>query len=431
MLQRSFHIYKESFRGLSRDIWLLSLVMLINRSGTMVLPFLTVFLSQVKGYSFSQVGWVMSCFGAGSVLGAFLGGKLTDRLGYYKVQVFSLLTSGVGFIVLGYMEDIVAFCIAIFLVSMLADMFRPANFAAVAAYSKPENRTRALTLIRLAVNLGFAVGPAVGGLIAASAGYDWLFWLDGLTCISAAGFMVLSLPEKQLPVATTVVQKGAILADIPLISPYRDRHYLLFILLVLINGIAFMQLFSTWPVYLKQELLLDESHIGRLMALNGLLIALFEMPLIYMVEKKLTKQQVIGAGTVLIGIAYLTFNLFGPFAAVALLSTLFITIGEMLSLPFIAAMAIDFSQDERSRGEYMAVFTMTYSVSHIIAPNLGMQLAGWAGFEALWYVMLAFALIASAGFISFKLKAALPKAASHDKTIPEVSEEELEEVLGI
>lgn len=431
MLQRTFHLYKESFRGLSRDIWLLALVMLINRSGTMVLPFLTVFLSQVKGYTFGQVGWVMSCFGAGSVLGAFLGGKFTDRFGYYKVQVLSLLSSGVGFIALGYMEGIVAFCIAIFVVSMLADMFRPANFAAVAAYSKPENRTRALTLIRLAVNLGFAVGPAVGGLIAASAGYDWLFWLDGLTCIGAAGFMVMSLPEKKLPVATIAEQKLALQQlDVPLISPYRDRNYLLFVLLVLINGIAFMQLFSTWPVYLKQELFLDESHIGRLMALNGLLIALFEMPLIYMVEKKLSKQQVIAMGTVLIGIAYLTFNLFGAFAAVALLSTLFITIGEMLSLPFIAAMAIDFSQDERSRGAYMAVFTMTYSVSHIIAPNLGMQLAGWAGFEVLWYVMLAFALAASVGFLSFKLKAR-PKAAAEDNPIPAVGEEELEEVLGI
>ena len=95
--------------------------MLINRSGTMVIPFLSVYLTQVMGYSLGQAGWVMSCFGAGSVLGSYIGGQLTDRIGFYKVQFWSLLLSGLAFIALGYVNSLPAICTMVFLTSTIAD----------------------------------------------------------------------------------------------------------------------------------------------------------------------------------------------------------------------------------------------------------------------------------------------------------------------
>ncbi|MCB0555038.1 MAG: MFS transporter [Phaeodactylibacter sp.] len=395
MASRVLTHYLNSFRGFSREVWLLSGVMLINRSGTMVIPFMTVYLTQVMGYSLGQAGWVMSAFGAGSVLGSFLGGKLTDRIGFYQVQFWSLLLSGLAFIGLGYAGNIWAFGAMVFVVSTLADAFRPANFAALATYSRPENRTRAMGLLRLAVNLGWAVGPAVGGLLAASVGYKALFWVDGLTCISAAIFFRLALPVRERPREERESSgEGLVLASS---SAYRDGKYLIFLLLVLLNGIAFMQLFSTMPVFFKQEIFLDEGQIGRLMAVNGLVIALVEMPLIYLVEHRFGKWQIVSIGTLLIGFSYLLFNIFGAFWGVAFACMMLMTVGEMLSLPFIATMALDFTND-KNRGQYMALFTMTYSVSHIISPNLGLQVAEHFGFSSLWYLLMFFCVLVWFGF---------------------------------
>jgi predicted MFS family arabinose efflux permease len=158
-----------------------------------------------------------------------------------------------------------------------------------------------------------------------------------------------------------------------------------------------MQLFSTLPVYFKQEVLLDEGQIGRLMAMNGLVIALIEMPLIYVLERRFSATQIITLGTFMIGLTYLLFSGLGTAAWVALAAMLMLTFGEILSLPFIATMAMGFT-NKRNRGAYMGLFSVTYSLSHVIAPNLGLQLVAWAGFGTLWYVLFAASAIAAGGF---------------------------------
>jgi predicted MFS family arabinose efflux permease len=391
MFKRALNIYVQSFSGLSRDIWLLSAVMLINRAGTMVIPFMTVYLTQSLGFTLAQAGLVMTCFGAGSVLGAYLGGNFSDRFGYYPVQVSALIGSGILFVVLSYFQSLLALCILIFFISAVADAFRPANFVAVAAYSRPENRTRALALIRLAVNLGFAVGPAVGGLVAARVGYGWLFWIDGLTCIFAGLFLMAALKPKA---TKTEAPTQAPLAPVRVL---KDRRYLFFLLLVLANALVFMQLFNSLPVFLKQDYGLDEDQIGRLMAMNGLLIALIEMPLIYLVERRFNLYRVVGFGTLLIGLSFLIYNFFTPWIFIAWVSMIIITVGEMLSLPFVAAMAIEFS-NEHNRGQYMSLFTMSWAVSQIIAPTMGLQIAGAWGFSTLWAVLMVFSVTALIGF---------------------------------
>lgn len=394
MIQKAIGIYKASFQGLSKEIWLLSSVLLINRAGTMVLPFLSVYLTQQLGFSLGQTGWVMSSFGAGSVLGAYLGGKLVDRIGFYETQFWALFSSGFFFIALGYVQSFYIVCAVVFLSSTLADSFRPANFAAIAAYSRQDNRTRAVALLRLAINLGWAVGPAAGGLIAVAYGYGWLFWVDGLTCILAALFFRAALPKKFLEAEEeeeAEPEKGPV-------RVLHDRKYLFFLLLALLNAVAFMQLFSTLPVFFKQEISLDEGQIGRLMAVNGLLVAVVEMPLIYLLERRFRPVQIIMIGTVLIGTAYLLFNVFGTFGGVALASMLTLTVGEILSLPFIATMAMNFT-NKRNRGAYMGWFSAIYSISHILAPNLGFQVIAMGGFGLLWYVLLGCSVAASAGFV--------------------------------
>lgn len=284
----------------------------------------------------------------------------------------------------------------VFLASTLADAFRPANLAALTVYSHKENRTRAVGLQRMAVNLGWAIGPAAGGLIAISLGYRWLFWVDGLTCICAGIFFRLALDERADKAARarqTQEEAGTLIAT----SAWRDRAFLLFLLFVLFNGIAFMQLFSTLPVFFKERVYLDEGAIGQLLALGGLFIAIAEMPLLFVIERRFKPWQLISAGTFFIGLSYLLFNIFGPNGGTAVACILLLTLGEMLSLPFIATMAMGFAP-EKTRGEYMALFTMAFSVSHIIAPMIGMQIADRFSFEWLWWFILGISVVCWLGF---------------------------------
>src|SRR5579863_10353071 len=193
MLGPVFSLYKQAYSGLSRATWLLSTVMLVNRSGTMVVPFMTIYLtSPAMGYSIAQAGLVMGIFGLGAICGGFLGGRLTDRWGFHRVQLAALTGGGIFFIILGQVKSYPLICSCTFLLSVVNDAFRPANSTSIAAYSKEENRTRSYSLNRLAINLGWAAGGALGGILA-SINYHLLFWVDGGTNIAAAILLRLFL----------------------------------------------------------------------------------------------------------------------------------------------------------------------------------------------------------------------------------------------
>src|SRR5688500_75103 len=271
--------YRNAYSVLSRSTWLLSLIMLINRSGTMVVPFMNLFLtSRIMGYTVGEAGVVFGLFGLGAFCGAYFGGKLTDKIGYYPVQLITLTGGGILFILLGQMKTYPLICIFTFLVSFVGEAFRPANSTAIAFYSSAENRTRSYALNRLAINIGWAVGSATGGVLA-KINYELLFWVDGITNIAAAAVMLMFL-KPVIQKATKESQQPAI----PLISAYRDRTFVIFILVTTVFASCFFQLFTNLPVYFKNNLHLSEPSIGFLMAINGVIIALIEMVLVYKLE---------------------------------------------------------------------------------------------------------------------------------------------------
>ncbi len=213
MLKTAFQRYINNFKGFSREIWILAIITFINRAGTMVLPFLSKYLKEDLHFSYSQVGWIMVCFGIGSMLGSWLGGKLSDKIGFYKIMIFSLFTSGLMFFVIQYITSFVGLCISMFAIMTVADMYRPAMFVSIGAYAKPKNRRKALTLIRMAINLGFAAGPAIGGLIIMNIGYSGLFWADGITCIVAILIFWLKVKEKKKSAFTDKEHPGEVLTN--------------------------------------------------------------------------------------------------------------------------------------------------------------------------------------------------------------------------
>jgi len=379
MLSATFHLYKKAYTGLSRNTWYLSLVMLINRSGTMVVPFMTMYCTLQLGFTIVQAGFIMALFGAGAITGALIGGRITDRWGFYRLQVASLLLGGSMFIVMGYLKTYLSLCIGAFILSVFNESFRPANSAAIASYSLPENRTRSYSLNRLAINLGWAVGGTLGGIFA-SINYHLLFWVDGVTNIFAAFLLLRLLPPVK---KTSVVQQQVQTPGDQ--SAYRDKLYLLFILLTIVFASCFFQLFSIQPLYFKQYWHLNERVIGLLMALNGVIIVVIEMVMVYKLEGTRPLMSFISTGVLLVGIGYILTNLLPAHIMVAFMIIAIITIGEILSMPFMNSFWIS-RTNELNRGQYAAIYTVAWSAAQIVAPSIGSAIVENYGFTTLWWL---------------------------------------------
>jgi predicted MFS family arabinose efflux permease len=393
MLSKTFSLYQDAYRGLSKSTWLLSFVMLVNRSGTMVIPFMTIYLTQPSmGYSIGQAGIVMGLFGLGAVFGGLIGGRLTDKFGFYPVQLITLSGGGVMFIILGQMKSYPLICLFTFLLSVVNDAFRPANSTAIAHYSKDENRTRSYSLNRLAINLGWAVGGAIGGILA-SINYHLLFWVDGCTNIAAALLLRYYLSPSNNK--ATVYEKKVTAQ--PAKSPYMDKGYLIFIVLTILFATCFFQLFSTLPVYYKQVLHLPEYIIGLLMALNGALIALVEMVLVFKMEGRRENLFYISSGIFLVGVAFVVLNILPAIGITAIFFTLLVTLGEMSAMPFMNSFWVS-RTSAGNRGQYAGLYTIAWSIAQVVGPSAGSQVVEHFSFRSLWWMMGALCIITAMGF---------------------------------
>ena len=394
MIKTAFSRYINNYRGFTREVWILTLITFINRAGTMVLPFLSKYLKEDLDFSYEQVGWIMVCFGFGSMLGSWLGGKLSDKIGFYKIMVFSLFTSGLLLFAVQYVRTFWGLCFAMFFIMTVADMFRPAMFVSLGTYAKPENRTRALTLVRLAVNLGFTAGPALGGLIIMNLGYSGLFWIDGTSCIVSILIFTLLVKERKKP-ADLLVNSAE--TEIP-VSVFKDKIFWIFLFICFVTAMLFFQLFTTLPLYHNEKFGLTEFQSGLLLSLNGLLIFFLEMPIVSFSQRKnINKVKIILWGCLLMSISFYVL-LINIWAGMLVVSILFITFGEMFIFPFSNSFALS-RAPKGHEGRYMALFTMSFSLAHIASSKTGLEVIANFGYQANWFVMGTLGMLSLAGCI--------------------------------
>ena len=382
-------MYREAFAGLPRQVWWLAAAMLVNRAGTMVLPFLTLYLTREHGYGLGTAGVLLALYGLGSIIGISIGGRLTDRIGAKPVQVTSLVLTSISFLILGEVDGRVAIGTTIVLLSIVAEAFRPASSAAVAAATDEGNRTRAFGLQRLALNLGFTVGPIAGGLLA-EIDYSLLFWVDGLTCLLAA--FVVAFAVRGAPPPTREERDESARAGR---SPWKDRVALVAFGLVFLQTLMFFQLQSTFMVFLREERGFTEGLVGRLLAINTVIIVLLEMILLRRVERW-NALRVAGVASLFIGLGYGLLP-YGVTVAYVAGTIVLWTIGEMLSAPMMTAFVANRS-DATNRGRYMGAFGLCFSVGSMIAPILGTQTYDSFGPGAVWGACLVLGAVTWAGF---------------------------------
>ena len=356
---------------------MLAVVMLINRTGSMVLPFLGVYMTDHLGFGLKETGIVLSFFGIGSVVGSWFGGMITDKIGEFKVQSFSLLISVPLFCLIPLFKTEVGLAFIIFLQSTVSEAFRPANSVAVTKYAKKGNITRSFSLNRMAVNLGFSIGPALGGILSAIS-YDFLFYSNALGAL-LAGLTYIWFFRNRIHRNENSTQTHT---DEKSISPYRDTKFLLFSGLCLVFTVCFFQLLNTLTIFYKEEAKLSQQLIGYILGYSGLIIVILEMLLVQIAEKKFKLRFTLFIGTFLCGISYAMLG-FDHGILYLFVAMTILCVGEIWTLPFMSTVTA-LRSGVNNKGAYMGLLGIGFSVAFIITPTLGTYIAEQFGFSVLW-----------------------------------------------
>lgn len=389
------HLYTSSYKGLSKESWMLALVMLINRSGSMVLPFLGVYMTAHLKFSIENTGIVLSFFGIGSVIGSWLGGFITDKIGEYKVQYLSLLLSVPLFCFIPLFKTEAGVALIILLQSIVSDSFRPDNSVAITKYAKPENITRAFSLNRMAVNLGFSIGPALGGILSAIS-YDFLFYSNALAAL-LAGLIYIWFFYKRNKLAKIKAKKVREVIEIKKEnSPYSDGKFLIYCFFCMLFSICFFQLFSTLTIFYKDTAHLSQQNIGYILGYSGFLVVLLEMGLVQIAEKYFTLARTMFLGTFICGLSYAILG-FDHSIMTLVISMSLLSAGEIWALPFMSTITA-LRSGKNNKGAYMGLNGISFSIAFIVTPYLGTLIAEKFGFNILWIGTGILATIIAIGF---------------------------------
>lgn len=409
--------YVTAYRGLPRRAWILFAVNLVNSSGSMVFFFLSLYLTRKLGLSAPRAGQVLSLYGLGSLAGAFGGGWLSDRVGSIRVQKLSLWACGVFLIVLGQVTAVAWFMPLLFAFGLFAGMLYPANATSMAKVCPPDLQVKGFALTRLANNLGATIGPAVGGVLALH-NYRLLFWADGLTSLAAAvlfGLLWSGAKDEGGAASTAAARndagspegKGAAATSVPgqeaapprFRSPWRDVPFMLMMAIFLVWSIVFVQVLTTFPLYIRNVYGLAENRIGQLYAVNTIMIVALEMILMEKI-RKYPLALMINVSFVMLGIG-LGLMPFGRSFGYGAMTVAVWTVGEMLSMPLVAAL-IARRSDETNRGRYMGLSSFSFSLAFIVAPIVGMAIYGRFGGDAVWYVCCGVSLLLAVAFSALR-----------------------------
>jgi len=395
--------------GLPREVWLLFATNLINRAGTMILPFLVLYLTRELNFSAARAGMMLAVYGATAIVAGPISGWLTAKTGRLPIMRASLVTTGLMLLIFPLAKSFAAVLALTILWAGCAELFRPASLAAVTHVVPAHQRKAAFALNRLAINLGMSIGPALGGFLAA-ASFRAMFIVDAVTTLIAG--LVLTLTPWRALTGVGTPEWDSDQRD-SRASIFRDRTFLVFLGGVLLVGIVFFQHEAALPLYLVRHLGLSPAFYGMLFTVNTLLIVALEVPLnTATAHWPNTRALIIGSILFAIG--------FGALAVIdspaGVIATVVVwTFGEMMLFPAMAAHLGDISPENR-RGSYMGAYSMALSVAFTLGPWMGTQILDALGPATVWVTMLVLGLIAAA-----LMSRAAPRTGTHYATSPQLT----------
>jgi MFS family permease len=418
MIRSAIQRYRAAYAGLPREVWLLAVVMFVNRAGTMVLPFMTLYLTSQLEMSEALAGRLVSVYGLGAVCGAYLGGRLAAKFGSVRMQTVCMFLSVPGFCLIPLGHTWPAIAASLFGLSLVAEAVRPANAISITQFTTPDNRTRAFALQRLAANLGFSFGPAIGGFLA-KVNYGLLFAIDALTTLAAATALLVFFRMRRIEKATSNEQQPTVR-----VSPLRDGPFVAFLLLMLVSVMVFCQFGSTYPLYLRDHFGMNTDYVGLMFAVNTTVIVAVEMLLIDSI-KHWSLVRTIGWGCFLFCLGWGMLP-FGETAAYAVLAMLIVTVGEMLSFAMSAGFVANRS-GATDDGSYMGWYMVMFAAANVLGPGVGGAIYQ-VDPDAVWYAAL---IVGAVVLVGFQLLAWRMREPTWETTLESAVDEPLEPMLEL
>ena len=335
---------------------------------SLVMPFMAMYLVEERGARATTYGAIYLLAGAVAAASQALAGELADRVGRRVVMVTALVLrvfnlAGIGLAVLVH-APIWALGALIVSNGFLRAQFEPAASAAVTDLAPPEARVAAYGLQRMGVNLGWAIGPALGAGLALFSYGAMFFFAAPVTIFAAAA--VWTVRDRRRPAevrADPAEPRGDVLATLT-----GNRPFLVYLGLVFAGSIMTVQLFSTLSVFAHTELGLSRADIGLVYTVNGALVVLLQVPAVVLIERGGPRRALL-VGPALYALAYLGVGFASGFTSLALAVAL-LTAGEVAFAPALADMAAHLG-DPRRLGRAFGLFGLMQQLGLSLGPLVG------------------------------------------------------------
>jgi MFS family permease len=377
-----------SLRGLPRDLWLFSFATLINRLGTMAIPFLVLYLTRELGFSAERAGLILGIYGAGSIVAAPISGRLADRIGGLPIVRMSLIGSGLMLLAYPFARSfpsVVALTIAW---SLLNESGRPAILTLVADLVPAEQRKPAYALLRLAINLGMSVGPALGGFIATQS-FRMIFVANAAASLTAGLFLVLVPLHATAHLRAAAMERAASADKTAVIA---DRGMMVFLVASFLVSVVFFQHEGALPLFMVQDLGLSMAFYGSLFTINTLMIVFMEVPL-NAATAHWPHRRALSLGSLLFAFGSAMFG-FAHGPVLIIVGIVVWTFGEMILFPQASAYVAEVAPPGR-RGAYMGAYSMAFSLAFAVAPWAGTTAFARFGATTLWSLVFLVGAVAS------------------------------------
>jgi len=385
----------SGLKNIPRNIWLLAIATLINRAGTMVLPFIALYANQELGVSKGDAGMVLAAYGIGAFITAPFAGKLSDKIGTLRMMKISLFLTGSFLFLYSFITNFILFLSLTFFWSIISEAFRPASMSFISSEISSDRRKTAFALQRLAINLGMSIGPVIGGILS-TINFHLLFYVDGFTSLAAATFLVLSPLKKHESVNATEIKEQPPQQKV---NVFKDGRLIFFLLALIPVEIVFFQHIGAYPLFIVSDLGFSTAVFGLMTAVNTVLIIFIEVPL-NDAMRNWDDRKSLALGALLCGIGFGMMAFTNSIVPIVLLIVVW-TFGEMIFFPssgeFVAKIA-----PEKQRGEYMGYFQMSFSFAFMVGPWLGAEALEQFGSFYLWLGCLAFGLISAVLMLKLK-----------------------------
>ncbi|WP_455381162.1 MFS transporter [Salinispira pacifica] len=373
--------------------WLLWVGTLVNRVGGFLAPFLSLYLTGDRGIPIAQAAFVVSLFGAGSFLGRIVGGALCDRTGRKPVLLLSFLVTPGIVIGVGLARELVYLGIETLLLGFFTDLYRPAVSAAVADVVPAERRIRAFGYLYWAINLGAAIAPILGGLMARSS-YFLLFAGDAATTLLFGIIVLLRLPETQpagirhsRSTVRVPVRRLAMIGEQPVL--------LLFTGLTFLFAVVYSQCASTLPIAMVRHGV-GPSGYGLVISFNGLLIVLLGIPASRAAERW-RRFPAVAVASILLGVGF-GLGAFGGSLALYSVSVVIWTLGEIVNASVAPAIVAELARPE-VQGLFQGIYGSAWGLAFFAGPALGGWIFERFGNAAIWSAAMAVCLLAACGYL--------------------------------